>query len=184
MSSPSLPFSEFLYGDDVAKLVKEIQVVKRISYKVHGKFHRGNFRAGSSFRARGRIYGRGTMRARTQKTNSIWGHWSNKSNAPDSTKSSRGSAAPINRGWGKYKLKLFFCAGRLKNFPLNGKKITEDKIILDNVNNCHIEFDIGLPSQSVVPHSVFAKSEIENINQQINEFFKLSILKGCEFVED
>lgn len=67
---------------------------------------------------------------------------------------------------------------------MNGKKITEDKIILDNVNNCHIEFDIGLPSQSVVPHSVFAKSEIENINQQINEFFKLSILKGCEFVED
>lgn len=56
-----------------------------------------------------------------------------------------------------------FCAGRLKKFSFEWQKITEDKIILDIVNNCHIEFDedLGLPSQSVVPHSVFAKSEIE-----------------------
>lgn len=90
LSSPSLPFSEFLYGDDVAKSVKEIQDVNRISNKVHGKFHRGNFRAGSSFRARGRPYGRGAMRARTQRTNSSWGRWSNNSNARDSTKNSKG----------------------------------------------------------------------------------------------
>lgn len=35
-----------------------------------------------------------------------------------------------------------------------------------------------------MPHSVFAKSEIEKINQQINEFFELGIIKECEFVKD
>uniref|UniRef100_A0A8W8NZG4 Uncharacterized protein n=1 Tax=Magallana gigas TaxID=29159 RepID=A0A8W8NZG4_MAGGI len=77
---------KFLYGDDVAKSVKEIQDVNRISNKVHGKFHIGNFRAGSSFRARGRPFGRGSMRARTQRTNSNWGRWSNNSNAKDNEK--------------------------------------------------------------------------------------------------
>lgn len=90
LSSPSLPFSEFLYGDDVAKSVKEIQDMNRISNKVHGKFHKGNFRAESSFRARGRLYGRGAIRARNQRTNSSWGRWSNNSNAKDSTKNSKG----------------------------------------------------------------------------------------------
>lgn len=76
----------------MAKSVKEIQDVNRISNKVHGKFHRGNFRGASSFRARGRPYGRGAMRARTQRTNSSWGRWSNNSNAKDSTKNSKGGA--------------------------------------------------------------------------------------------
>lgn len=35
-----------------------------------------------------------------------------------------------------------------------------------------------------MPHSVFAKSEIEKINQQINEFCELGIIKECEFVKD
>lgn len=59
LSSPSLPFSEFLYGDDVAKSVKEIQDVNRISYKVHVKFRRGNFRAGSSQSSRTSLWLRG-----------------------------------------------------------------------------------------------------------------------------
>ncbi|XP_062612901.1 uncharacterized protein LOC134274650 [Saccostrea cucullata] len=88
LSSPSLPFSEFLYGDDVAKSVKEIQDVNRISSKVHGKFHRGNFRP---FRARGRPYGRGTLgRPRNQRTTSSWGRWSNSSTSKDSSKNSKG----------------------------------------------------------------------------------------------
>ncbi|XP_061180713.1 uncharacterized protein LOC133189342 [Saccostrea echinata] len=74
LSSPSLPFSKFLYGDDVAKSVKEIQDVNRISSKVHGKFHRGNFRAGAFFRARGRPYGRGALgRPRNRRSTSTWG---------------------------------------------------------------------------------------------------------------
>lgn len=72
---------------------------------------------------------------------------------------------------------VFLCRKTKKKFPLNGKKLQRINI-LDVVNNCHIEFDedLGLPSQSVVPHSVFAKSEIGKNNQQINEFCELGII--------
>jgi hypothetical protein len=89
LSSPSLPFSEFLYGDEVAKSVKEIQDLNKISSKVHGKSHRGSFRG--SFRGRGRPYGRGASgRPRNQRTASSWGRWSNNSSTKDNSKNFKG----------------------------------------------------------------------------------------------
>jgi hypothetical protein len=79
-----------------------------------------------------------------------------------------------------------FYAGRLKDFSSEWQKIAEDKIILNIVKNCHIELDEGLalPSQSSIPHSVFAKSEMEKVNRQIKEFCEFGIIKECEFVDD
>lgn len=73
-----------------------------------------------------------------------------------------------------------FYAGRLKDFFSEWQNITEDKYILDIVENCHIEFDekMGFPCQSGVPHSVFAKSDVEKIDKQISEFCDLGLLRN------
>ena len=56
LCTPSQPYSEFLYGDDVTKNVQEIQNVNKVGRKISSDHQYGR---GSGFGMRGRGVGRG-----------------------------------------------------------------------------------------------------------------------------
>ncbi|KAK6164993.1 hypothetical protein SNE40_023741 [Patella caerulea] len=71
LSSPSVPFTDQLYGDDVPKSIKEIQDVNRVGKRIGRAINRGRgFSAfsgvsrGGTFRGRGSFRGCGSFRAR------------------------------------------------------------------------------------------------------------------------
>ena len=75
LSSPSVPFTEFLYGDDLSKSVNEIQDINRVGKRLGqnpGSF-RGNPRGHFNYRGRGRA----VLNRLYNQSN--WGRWTPKS---------------------------------------------------------------------------------------------------------
>lgn len=56
----SLPYTSWLFGDDVSKKTKEIEDSNKLGYKIHKSGFRGSFRGRGNFRGRYRGRGRGT----------------------------------------------------------------------------------------------------------------------------
>lgn len=65
LCSPSQKFTDFLYGDDISKHVKEIQDVNKIGTRIKGSSQRGAYGYGNQYRGRGRF--RGVYRGRVTK---------------------------------------------------------------------------------------------------------------------
>ena len=75
------------------------------------------------------------------------------------------------------------CAERLKNIIGNWRKITSDKLILDIVQQCHLEFDNDIiPSQLILPFQMcFDKIQENEIYTEIDNLLRLRVIKQVNF---
>ena len=78
-----------------------------------------------------------------------------------------------------------FEAGRLKYFAENWKKITSDDVVLDIVQNCHLQLKEGTnPINTKVPYSFFNAREEQIIQGEIKKLLKMEVLIEVEHCSD
>lgn len=83
----------------------------------------------------------------------------------------------------------FFVAGRLKLFVYEWKKLTSDPVILDMVQNCHIEineniFELEQGGNKKFPTYQFNSIETEAIDNEISKLLKLQVIKLAKLEPD
>lgn len=187
LCAQSVPYTAWLFGDDISKTAKEIEDCSKIGHKLQYNNRGGTFRG----RMRGRFRGR-RPRGRGNFINSAYnpsygysnrgggvGGWTiiskklQKKHQP--TESSAEKQDTIENEVSESSLEFY--AGRLKYFSDEWEKITSDKNILEIVKNCEIEFiDNIAPTKCEIYEPRFNAIESEVMDQEIKNLLNMGAI--------
>ncbi|CAG2190554.1 unnamed protein product [Mytilus edulis] len=175
LSSPSIPFTDMLYGDNVhqsRRNSRHEQTWSNLNNNNNARGRGNGFSRGGSF-GRGRGFGRGRAGSRRGGYRGGRGR-------------GYGGRGQYSNDQGGSKNLRGVPTGRLKNYVENWQKITSDKFILDTVEHCHLEFiDNSIPTQSLTPYQrIFDKGQEKIINDEIENLKKLGVIVEVKFDTD
>lgn len=153
LCSPHVPFTDWLFGDDLQRQLKDIGDENKIGARVlpsHNKFHK----ASKNFRGQEKHTRRATVVSEpTTKT----------MNNPQNFKNKVGG-------------KRSFWPGQVQQYSESWKKLTSDKTILSIIEGYKIEFDT-MPEQIASPNKIFTNAkESQIVAHEIEKLLKKGVL--------
>lgn len=173
LCAQSVPYTSLLFGDDVSKAAKDIEDTRKIGNRMSGlglPRGRGYYRGGRGRGSRrGGRYRRGFIGGFRSMGNS-GANYDAPKNFPRRFNFPQRLETIVEYNEANEVSKTDkFQAGRLKNFVVSWENLTSDRIILDIVEHCHIEFedDIEIDYDNVSHQSIFNEKQCNIIDTEI-----------------